>query len=162
MNPCSNCCEWIQGLEWRREHERVSTEASVSVYRLAHLCSALLFWVFIYCGSIAVMSDIIETIGCSKKLDRVPLSALIDLAEHLVSCPPVYMCAAHTVPMCLPTESPGICRPKSREFLFCEILFMFLLCILSQLRCKLVFLYPELQDIDWINSQLNDSHWFGH
>lgn len=39
---------------------------------------------------------------------------------------------------------------------------MILLCILSQLRCKLVFLYPELQDIDWIDSQLNDSHWFGH
>lgn len=90
MNACSNCFEWIQSLEWlylsdRREHKCVSTDTLISVYKLAHLCSALLLWVFIYCVCIAVMSDIIETIGCGKELGRVPLSALIDLAEHMVS-----------------------------------------------------------------------------
>lgn len=106
---------------------------------------------------IAVTSDIIETIGCSKELGRVPLSDLIDLAEHMVSpalllsyglLTVYHVCCKYSANVPALQRALEFVGPNPESSFFCEILFMFLLCILSQLRCKLVFLYPELQNID--------------
>lgn len=172
MNPCSNCFKWIQGVEWlylsdRREQKCVSTDALISVYKLTHLCSSESS--FTVCVSLSRVISL-RPLGVVE-LGRVPLSALVDLTEHMVSPALLFSYGLLTVyHVCCKYSAnvPALQRalefvgPNPESSIFCEILFMFLLCILSQLRCKLIFLYPELQDIDWIDSQLNDSHGFGH